>query len=104
MGRKQESKPQRNKTPTWRKAMIQIEKGPLFKLAYYASIHYDSNYPMEDRKITVRVNPDESASGWHYDISDNIKWDSDNDECFMTYVPYDVYSAVWKDRGDYDQE
>ena len=72
------------------------------------AIHiYDSNWPEEDRCIELRCDADGTVTGWHYDISDDIHWGTDpgdGKDCVLTYIPYEVFSAVWKDRGEYDNE
>ena len=71
----------------------------------FTYIHvYDSNYPLEDRTIrftkTAGLNFD-----WDYDLTNTISIDSTvNKNAWISYVPYEVYSAVWKDHGIYDPD
>ncbi|MCR5250584.1 MAG: leucine-rich repeat domain-containing protein [Lachnospiraceae bacterium] len=76
---------------------------------------YDSNWPGQVRFITIEEREFATADGepaykyynWRYDLMEagtenSIEWSSNGGA--ISYVPYDVYSAVWFDGGDYDEE
>ena len=53
---------------------------------------YDSNWPGQERTVTVT-----GSSGWSYKLWDGLTWNNKTGK--ITYIPYSVYSSVWNQRG-----
>ncbi|MCR5337873.1 MAG: BspA family leucine-rich repeat surface protein, partial [Lachnospiraceae bacterium] len=73
---------------------------------------YDSNWPGEERKVLLHNVGDGEVSDWYYDLgSEEIQgphWgtmgdvsEEDMQECELAFIPYDLYSAVYMDKGLY---
>lgn len=62
---------------------------------------YDSNYPGELRNIELTVNSKGKVTKWYYKYSTLINVGTDYDSSRIEYLTYDVYSAMWKNRGSF---
>ena len=52
---------------------------------------YDSNWPGQERIVKI------NGSSWSYELWRGLTWGSNNGK--ISYIPYNVYSAVWNSRG-----
>ena len=60
---------------------------------------YDCNYPDTERYIRLTTNAAGSYTGWYYHLNDTYNWGSSYKQCGISYVPYDTYANVWKNRA-----
>ncbi len=62
---------------------------------------YDSNYPGELRDIELTVNSKGKVTKWYYKHSALIDVGTNHASSRIEYLTYDIYSAMWKNRGDF---
>ncbi|MBQ8503910.1 MAG: fibronectin type III domain-containing protein [Clostridia bacterium] len=62
---------------------------------------YDSNYPDSLRNLILYVNSAGKVTGWYYEVDDNRTVGSGYLTSRIEYLTYDVYSAMWTDRGSF---
>lgn len=60
---------------------------------------YDSNYPGELRNVELTVNSKGRVTKWYYKYSTLKDTGSEYPSSRIEYLTYDVYSAMWKNRG-----
>lgn len=78
MAKKHERTEKKEKIPAWKQAVSKVERGPLFKVAYFATIYCDNDYPIAKTDWAyvssygdIYLNPhrDATVGEWEYVIS-----------------------------------
>ena len=62
---------------------------------------YDSNYPRQERKLTLKKDAGGDFMSWSYEIGGNHGvWGTNTTSSSISFVPYSVIKEVWKTRGN----
>lgn len=59
---------------------------------------YDSNFPGVERYIVLKTDNTGKPIGWYYDAGVS-EFSSEDENCYITFVPYSHFYTVWEKRG-----
>lgn len=61
---------------------------------------YDSNWPGEERVLTLKKDTNGNYMEWSYEIGRSYgTWGTDNRSSSISYVPYSVIKEIWSTKG-----
>lgn len=62
---------------------------------------YDSNWPNEERIMTLRKDSSGNYMQWSYEIGGSYGvWGTDNKSSSISYVPYSIVKEIWETKGN----
>ena len=60
---------------------------------------YDPNYSQKVRYIELTQRENGTYSDWCYYMNDLYEWKTGKEDCWISYIPYQVYRDVWEGRS-----
>ena len=65
---------------------------------------YDSNWPNEERVLTLKKDEDGNFMEWSYEIGGSYGvWGTNNKSSSISYVPYSIIKEIWETKGNLEE-